>query len=234
MYHLDQRHHIFADAAAHELAVEHHVVDVTNDNHFGTRIADLRKPVELADNFLSSVQRFNNDQIRRGGIAIKGVRRLHSAHLHCHMRLAEPSILRRLLDCDGGRLILAKSLNVDTRNWTRTAWLDTRLRRLPGLLGFRAQRIFCGAPHRAPILAASLAVACSDRGFWSGPHTAPVTVSPFKYLSPTVSRRSLARGVSARGPIRSRGSATATARFRWVAQPILGHGVFCGSRLTFS
>ena len=57
-------HQIFADAALQQLAIEHDVVDVADDEHLGARVADLGQPIELgrgsgrAADCISTMMRF--------------------------------------------------------------------------------------------------------------------------------------------------------------------------------
>ncbi len=46
---LTGRDDIFADAPAHELAIEQHVVDMADDDHLGAGIAKLGETVEIAE-----------------------------------------------------------------------------------------------------------------------------------------------------------------------------------------
>ena len=57
LHHLDRRDDIFAHAAAQQLAVEHDVVDMADDDHLGAGIAAFGKPVELAQHVAAVEQR---------------------------------------------------------------------------------------------------------------------------------------------------------------------------------
>ena len=66
--HVHRRHDIFADAAAQELAVEQHVVDVTDGDDLGARIADLGKALEIGEHRRPVEQGLDDDQVRRRGV----------------------------------------------------------------------------------------------------------------------------------------------------------------------
>ena len=114
--HVDRGHDIFADAAAQELAIEQHVVDMADGDDLGAGIADLGETVEFAQHVRAVEQGLDDDQVGRRGVAIEGDRRLHAAHLHRDVRLGQAPVLRRLLDHRGGVLVLAKGLDVDARD----------------------------------------------------------------------------------------------------------------------
>ena len=116
LHHLDRGHDIFADAAAQELAIEQHVVDMADGNDLGAGIADLGETVEFAQHVRAVEQGFDDDQVGRRRVAIEGDRRLDPAHLHRNVRLGQAPVLRRLLNHRGRVLVLAKGLDVDARN----------------------------------------------------------------------------------------------------------------------
>jgi hypothetical protein len=117
---LDGGQDIFADAAAQELAIEQHVVDLANGDDLAAGIADLCEPVEVAKHVIPVEQGFDDDQVRSGGVLVEGDGRLHASHLHRDMGSCEPPVLGRFLDHRSGVLVLAKGLDVDARDGART------------------------------------------------------------------------------------------------------------------
>ena len=50
-------------ALSHEFAIEQHIVDVTDDDDFGLRLADLGKGGEFRQDRVTRATRFDNEQI---------------------------------------------------------------------------------------------------------------------------------------------------------------------------
>ena len=61
-----RRHQIFASAAAHQFAIELHVIDAADHDHLGGRIADLGQAVELVERGLAAAACVST--IRRLGV----------------------------------------------------------------------------------------------------------------------------------------------------------------------
>ena len=127
----DRRDQIFADAAAHQLAIEQHVVDAADDDDAGAGVADLGQLIEAGEHVLGRrVLGFEQIDVRRrrGAIGLGG--RGHAAHLDLQMRLAQPPVLARRLHGGGGFDRLAERLDRDARR--RRDMLVARRRRSGG------------------------------------------------------------------------------------------------------
>ena len=62
---LGGQHDVFGDARADQLAIEHDVVDVAEDDQPGRRVADLGEALERAGNFVGRQRGLDDDQVRR-------------------------------------------------------------------------------------------------------------------------------------------------------------------------
>ena len=116
---VDRRDQILADAALQQLAIEHHVVDVADDDHLRARVAVLGQLVELGQDLVARQAALDDDQVRRRVLLIVRDRRLDAAHVHADVRLGQPAILGGDLHDLGRRAVLAERLDRDARNGPR-------------------------------------------------------------------------------------------------------------------
>ena len=65
MQRMNRRDQIFADAAAHQLAIELHVVDAADDEDLGGGIADFGQAVDFLERGLALKPRLHDQQIGR-------------------------------------------------------------------------------------------------------------------------------------------------------------------------
>src|SRR5262249_34700373 len=97
----DRGDDIVADAAAHQLAVERHVVDAADHNDPGAGVAGGCELVEVDENVGAGVG-FQHDDVRGRSRAIGLDGGRHAAHLDLQMRLAEAAVVAgRLHGCSG-------------------------------------------------------------------------------------------------------------------------------------
>ena len=69
MQRIERRHEIFADAAAHQFAIEFDIVDAADDEDLRRRIADIGEPVDFLDRGLCPASRVS--MIRRLGVGCR-------------------------------------------------------------------------------------------------------------------------------------------------------------------
>jgi hypothetical protein len=103
--------HVVADAAADQLAVEHHVVVAADDDDPGPGIADVRELVEAGENAGAAILRFENHHIRRRRGFVGFERGGDATHLQPQMDLRQPAVLPRGLDGRGRLRRLAECLH---------------------------------------------------------------------------------------------------------------------------
>ena len=196
----DRRDQIVADAAAHQLAVEHDVVEVADRDHARAGVADLGEHIEPVEQFVAAAIRLDDDDVRRRRGAIGLGRGRDAAHLNLEMGLGHAPVFARRLHggCGVGRG--AERLDRDARHRRDVLVLHSRF----GGCGAWIAAFECEFDHWPtslilPLLASGYCVAVG---------------SPLRYLSMAVVRREASTGVSARGCTRSAGLATCAARLR--------------------
>ena len=111
----DRRDQVVADAAAHQLAIEQHVVVPADHDHAGAGIADFGERIEAGQDVLGARFEFQHDDVRRRRRAIGFGRRRHAAHLDFQMRLAEPAVFAGRLHGGRGFHGFAEGLDRDPR-----------------------------------------------------------------------------------------------------------------------
>src|SRR5215471_6841257 len=94
---------VFADAASDQLAVEHDVIEPTDDNDAGPRVAHLGELVETREDVLAAAFRFKNDDVGRRRTLERRNGGCHAAHLHAKVRFDHAPVFR-------GRLHRARRL----------------------------------------------------------------------------------------------------------------------------
>ena len=115
----DRLDQVFADAALQQIAIEHDVVDVPDDDHLGARIAVLRQAIELGEDVLARQAALDDDEVRRRVLLVVRHRRFDAAHVHADVRLGEAAVLGGdLHDLRHGG-VLAEGLDGDARNGPR-------------------------------------------------------------------------------------------------------------------
>ena len=111
----DRRDQVVADAAPHQLAIEHDVVVPADHDHPGAGVADLGERVEAGEQVLAAALRFEHDDVRRRRIAVGLDRGGDAAHLDLEMRLVQPAVFAGGLDGGGGLDGFAERLDRDAR-----------------------------------------------------------------------------------------------------------------------
>jgi hypothetical protein len=114
--HADRADEVIADAAAHQLAIEHDVVELADDDEAGAGVAHLGKRIEAAEQVVGAARRLDDDDVGRGRGAIGFGRCGDAAHLDLQMGLRHAAVLARRLHGGGGVGVLAEGLNRDARN----------------------------------------------------------------------------------------------------------------------
>ena len=67
---LHRRHDVLADALAQKLSIKQHIVDVSDGDHLGARVANLSQTLQIGEHPLPVEQRFDDDQVWGRGVAI--------------------------------------------------------------------------------------------------------------------------------------------------------------------
>ncbi len=111
--HGDRRHEVVAHAAAHELAVEHNVVELADHQHARAGVAHFSQRIEAADQIVAAAFQFDDHDVggRRRAVGLDGCR--NAAGLDLEMGLAHAPILAGRLHCGGRLRRLAERLNRD-------------------------------------------------------------------------------------------------------------------------
>ena len=114
-----RRDQVFADAALQQLAVEHHVVGLADDDDLGAGVAALGQTVELVQQFEPRQPRFDDDEVRRRALLVVSHGRRDAAHVDRDVRLGEAPVLGRVLHrlCNIGAF--TEALDGNARNWSR-------------------------------------------------------------------------------------------------------------------
>ena len=150
----DWRDDIVADAAPHQLAVQHDVVDAADHDDAGAGVAHGGELVEAREDIVAGFG-FQDDHVRRRRRAIGFDGGCHAAHLDLEVSLAETAILARRLHGSRGFDRLAKCLDRHSRR-RRDVIVGGRRR------GFRL--CFCVLARVADHLPTSLSLALSASG----------------------------------------------------------------------
>ena len=140
----DRRDQIVADAAPHQLAVEHDVVDAADHDDARAGVADLGQLVEAAEHLVAAAVGLDDDDVRRRRAAIGFDRGGDAAHLDLEMRLGHAAILAGRLHGGGGLDGLAERLDRDARRRRDVLVLRGRFgRRGACVAGLSANLIIC-------------------------------------------------------------------------------------------
>ncbi len=121
----DRRNDIFADAAAHQLAVKRDIVHPADHDDAGAGITDTGQLVEAGEDVVATIG-LEDDHIGRRRIVVGLDGGDHAAHLDLQMRLAEAAILARRLHGGSGFDRLAEGLHGNA--WRRRDVLVVRCR----------------------------------------------------------------------------------------------------------
>ena len=115
LQHVDRRNQIIADAATHQLAVQHDVVRAPDDNDTRAGVAVIGELIEPGEDVVAAVFQFENDDVRRRRVLIGFDRRREPAHLNAQMRFGQTPIFTGRLNGGRGVDVLAEGLHRDAR-----------------------------------------------------------------------------------------------------------------------
>ncbi len=124
----DRRDQVVADAAAHQLAIEHDVVEPADHDDARAGVADLGERIEAGEQVVAAALGFDHDDVRRRRVAVGLDRGGDAAHLDLEMRLGQPAILAGRLDGGGGLDGLAEGLHRDARRRRDVLGREPRVR----------------------------------------------------------------------------------------------------------
>ena len=191
---------IFTYAACHQIAIENNVVDASYDDDLGPGIAELRQGIEILDERVAIHRRFENDDIRRRRAAVGFDGGERAAHVNLDMRLGHVAVADRLLDDRGDFLELLRRRPGSTRAAPARSYRLFVVIRLVGYSRFRGDihQLLPTCPMLEPCV----------------PHLVPGSAPRRSWVMARV-RMATSFGSSARGPTRSRGSATWAANAVW-------------------
>ncbi len=109
-------HQIFGHPGPDQAAIEHHVVDMADDDDAGRGVAHLGQLGQRRLDPVGRQRRFDDDEVGRGVGAIGLHRAIEPAIMGGQRHLGHAPVLRRVLDDLGGLGVLAERLDGDARD----------------------------------------------------------------------------------------------------------------------
>ena len=114
---VQRRHQIFADALAHQLAIENDVVEMADDDDLGGGVADLGQLIELASIRSSRWAARLDDQHIRRRLRLEDLEGAEdAAELDLDMGARQPAVGGGHLHGLDGLLVVAEDADVDARD----------------------------------------------------------------------------------------------------------------------